>query len=185
MCSKADHVALIAAKEGGGRRLLILSPDTGHVERDATAIITRFGLDDVQTLRMSATGDRLVVGSRESFVVMDLRSGTIIYEGAARFPRISPRGDVLAFVDKRQAWWLANLAGGPPRRLMRGWAVPGVGAWSPDGRFLLVGARTSFSLFDQLVVVGCANDGFAEIGRLGEGNQGPLFNWIKRTLLTL
>jgi hypothetical protein len=79
---------------------------------------------------MSATGGRLVVGSRESFCVIDLGSRTVAYEGAGRFPRISPSGEALAFVDSKQALWLAALAGGRPKRCMRGWAVPGVGAWS-------------------------------------------------------
>jgi hypothetical protein len=63
-------------------------------------------------------------------------------------------------------------------------AVPGVGGWSPDGRFLLAGARTSYYYFDELVVIDCANDSFAAIASLGEGNQGPLCTWVKRTLLT-
>jgi hypothetical protein len=183
--SKAGRVALIAAKSGGTeRRLIVLSPATGRIEHDVTALITRFGLDEVQTLRMSGNGGRLVVGSREAFCVIDLRTRTLIYQGAGRFPRISPQGETLAFVDGKEALWVAKLAGGDPRRLMRGWAVPGVGAWSPDGRFLLAGARTSYYYFDELVVIDCANDSFAAIASLGEGNQGPLCTWVKRTLLT-
>jgi hypothetical protein len=124
-----------------------------------------------------------VVGSRELFCVIDLRSATVAYDGSGRFPRISPDGGTLAFVDNKQALWRVTLSGGPPKRLMRGWAVPGAGAWSPDGRFLLAGARTSLYYFDELVVIDSANDSFAPIGSLGEGNQGPLFSWIKRTLL--
>jgi hypothetical protein len=182
--SKAGNLALVSVRNGGlDRRLIVLNPATGRVQRDVTALITRFSLDEIQTLRISATGGHLVVGSRELFCVIDLRSATVAYGGSGRFPRISPDGGTLAFVDNKQALWRVTLSGGPPKRLMRGWAVPGAGAWSPDGRFLLAGARTSLYYFDELVVIDSANDSFAPIGSLGEGNQGPLFSWIKRTLL--
>jgi len=183
--AKGGHVALIAARsDGRERRLIVLNPATGRTERDVTGLVKRFGLNEVQTLRMSASGGRLVVGSREAFYVVDLAAGTVIYQGAGRFPRISPQGEALAFVDNKEALWVAKLAGGAPQLLMQGWAVPGVGAWSPDGRFLLAGARTSYYYFDELVAIDCANDSFAPIASLGEGNQGPLCTWIKRTLLT-
>ncbi len=182
--SKGAHVAILVVQDSLlHQRLITIGPGTAAVESDVTGLITRFSLADVETLRMSAAGNRMVVGSRELFTVIDPGAGKVVHEGQGRFPRISPQGDSLAFVDRKRALRVAVLAGGTDRTLMHGWTVPGVGSWSPNGRFLLAGARTSPSLFDKLVVVDTADDAFTEIMGLGEGNQGPRFTWIRRVLL--
>ena len=64
----------------GTLRLLVLNSATDEVENDVTELVTKFSLAQVYRFQISANGRRLAVGSRESFVVIDLPSRKILLE---------------------------------------------------------------------------------------------------------
>lgn len=152
-----------------------------------TDLVTRFSLSQVYRFQISANGERLAIASRESFVVIDLPSRKVVLQGDERSPSLSPRGEVLALVDQRGDLVLTTLSTGA-RRILRNrwWSTVGVGAWSPDGRFLLTAVRDDpLGFSTNLVAIDCATDKFAEIMRLDiEGDQGERCVWIKRRLLS-
>ena len=153
--SNAVHLALVAVVDPeGGRRLIVLDSATAEVEHDVTDLITRFRLADVYRFQISANGGRLAVASRESFVVIDLPSRKIMLDVDGRWPSLSPQGDILAFTDKSGYLIMASLATGARRAIRnRWWNIVGIGAWSPDGRFLLAGARDPIGLFTNLLAI--------------------------------
>jgi len=186
--SKAEHIAVIAVIDNAGsRRLIVLNAASAEVEYDLTDLITRFTLSAVYRLQISANGDRLAVASRESFVVIDLPSRKLVLDGVDRFPSLSPRGDTLAFVHKSGSLVVTALATGTKRILMNRWwaTAVGIGAWSPDGKFLLAGVRDPIGLFTSLVAIDAETDESAEIMRLEvEGDHGEACTWIKRHFLS-
>jgi hypothetical protein len=185
--ANARHLALVAVVDAAGtRRLIVLDSATAEVEHDITDLITRFRLTDVYRFQISANGGRLAVASRESFVVIDLPSRKIVVDADGRWPSLSPQGDVVAFVDKSKDLIMTSLAAGPRRAIRnRWWNIIGIGAWSPNGRFLLAGARDPAGFFTNLLAIDSASDEFAEIMRLDtEGDRGETCVWISRRLLS-
>jgi hypothetical protein len=183
--SNADKVALVSVNGHlSESRLIVLNGETGELEQDLTGSIARFGLSGVERLRLSSSGNFLVVGFRDVLLALDLASGKIAFEGSGRFPEISPNGEEVACTDEHRRLVVTSLSSGTKRYLMKGWDTCGVGGWSPDGRFLLAGARTSVSLWKMLVAVDTENDGFVELVKLGEGDYGDRCVWINRALLS-
>jgi len=185
--SKAAHAALVVVlDEAGTRRLLVLNSATAEVETDVTELVTRFSLAEVYRFQISANGSRLAVGSRKSFVVIDLPSRKVLLEQDGQYPSLSPQGDVIAFLDKHEDLVATNLATGARRSMRnRWWNVVGVGGWSPDGRFLLAGVRAPLPFYVYLVAIECSTEEFVEIMRLEmEGDRGETCGWIKRRLLS-
>lgn len=184
--SNARHLALIAVVgEALDRRLMVLNPATANLECDVTGLVTRFSLNDVYRFQISADGGRLLVGSRELFVVIDVPSRKVMVEGEGQYASLSPRGDALAFLDKREDLVVTTLATGANRVIRNPWwIVAGVGGWSPDSRFLLAGARALLGFFYHLVVIDLATAEFADLWRLGEGDVGETSFFIKRRLLS-
>ncbi len=184
--SNAGHLALTAVvDEALHSRLIVLNPATAELEHDLTELITRFRLSEVERLRISANGGLLAIASRESFVIVDVPSRKVMLETYGRFPSPSPRGDSLAFLDNRRDLTIAIVSTGARKVIASPfWTVAGVGGWSPDSRFLLVGARPVSSVFIHLVAIDCFNGEFAEIMRLDEGDRGETSVWIKRRLLS-
>ena len=126
--SKGERLAVaLVVAAGPVTRLLVLKLATGEVEYDLTDLLTRFSPAKVERLRLSAGGNRLAAGSRNLFSVVDLPSRTVLFEGAGRFPSLSPSGEAVAFVDERRKLSLTTIATGATRRLL-GWsAVHGSG----------------------------------------------------------
>lgn len=185
--SGASHLAVIAVVgQALNRHLIVLNPATGKVEYDLTNLVTRFSLKDVFRFQISANGGRLVVGPRESFLVIDVPSRKIVLEGDGQFASLSPQGDALAFLNERGDLVVANLATGANRVIRNPWwVVEGVGGWSPDGKFLLAGARPLLGFFIHLVAIDCATAKFADlVPRLDEGDVGETSFFIKRRLLS-
>jgi Tol biopolymer transport system component len=164
--------------------LIIFDPDHSEVILDLTDLITSFGLQEAESLRFSAGGDRLAIGSRERFIVIDLSSHARIFEGGGRFPRISPDGRRVAFVTTGHSLIVVHMDNGSQAELLRRYRVDGVGAWSPDQSLLLAGAWTSISLYKRLLAVDTNSGEFAELGRLGEGDFGSEINWIRQSVVS-
>jgi hypothetical protein len=185
--SKASHVALVAVLDKAGTlRLLVLKPATDEVENDVTELVTKFSLAQVYRFQISANGTRLAVASRESFVVIDLPSRKILLEQDGHYPSLSPQGDVIAFLDKREDLVVTTLSTGTRRSIRnRWWNTVGVGGWSPDGRFLLAGVRAPLPFYVYLVAIECSTEEFVEMMRLEmEGDRGETCVFIKRRLLS-
>ena len=189
--SGAERLALIVASDAVLNRLIVLRRATAEIEHDVTDLIRGFSLTEVERLQISGNGNRLAVGSRQtavgsrqSFLVVDLPSHKVMLQGFGRFPSLCPDGEAVAFVDRRNLV-VSSLANGSTRILRnRGCMAYGVGAWSPDSRFFLAGVRALLSLSVSLVAVDQVKDDFVEVKRLEEGDFGENCVWIKRSLLT-
>lgn len=185
LSSKAEHLALVTLTGADfTRRLVVLKLPTGEMEYDVTNLITRFGLVNLESLRLSASGDRLAAGSRESFSVIDLPSRSVLYEGSGRFPRLSPSGEAVAFVGGNRKLMVTTLATGLTTTLMPGWVTRGVGSWSPDGRFLLAGAMGPLNWNWHLVAIDSSTGEHEEITYLEEWNGGQDCALIEQRLLS-
>jgi hypothetical protein len=184
--SRARCLAFTAFVDAAVRiRLIVLSPATAQIQQDVTELIKGLDLLEVKRLRISSNGQVLCAASRESFVVLDLPARRVVLESNGRFPSLSPNGSSLAFLDTRGDFVITTLATGARRVITSPWwTVVGVGGWSPDGKFLLAGARPAFSVFIHLVAIDCATDEFAEITELDEGDFGETSVWLKRRLLS-
>ena len=147
--SKAEHIALVRGVVGQkpSYGLIVADGSTGRVEHDVTNLITRFPLSQAIRLVMSGKGDRLVVGSSEWFTVIDPASTEpVVYEARGRYPSLSSDGQFLAFVDEDRQVSVVDLSSRTRRILLdRSRNISGVGAWSPNGQYLLAGLITSGS----------------------------------------
>jgi len=184
LSSGAEHLAVVAVDRDLNRRLLTVNAATGETEHDLTELIARFSLGDVERLRFSANGSRLVVGSRESFLVLDLSAHKALFQGEGRVPSRSPSGEEAAFVDARGRLGLAAVASGATRTLLDGATTYGVGSWTPDGSLLLAGVRGSLSFYWNLAAIDCTAGQYAAIRRLEEHDFGQGSGLIKRRLLS-
>jgi hypothetical protein len=174
----------LALVSGGNAnyRLFVLDVQN-NLHHDMSLSATSISIPDVERLSLSAAGDRLAAGSRERFTVIDIQSGNRIFAAAGRFPTLSPDGRELAYVSNGRLW-ITELTTGKEGSLLRGCQTDGVGAWSPDGRLLLVGSVPRASLSRKLVVVHGASDEFLELIQLSEGDFANQCAWVKRRLLT-
>jgi len=182
--SNAERLA-VAVVVGAGpiSRLVVLRPATGEIEYDVTDLISHFNLAQLERLRFSADGDRLVAGSPDRFSVVDLPSRRVLLEGEGRFPSLSPSGEALAFVDGRRKLNLTVIATRKTRRLLGWWSTHGVGSWTPDGALLFAGVEGPLSFYSHLAAVDFSADACAEITRLDEYDFGQECGFIARRLV--
>jgi hypothetical protein len=179
--SGSGLIYLIVATDRATRRLISV-PELAS-ENDHTGIVSKFDLSQVEQLRPSADGSRLAVGWRESFVVVDVPSRRIIAEGEGRFPALSPDGRRVGFVNKRQQFIVTTIGAGEKRLLADDWIGGTVGAWSPDGRWLLGGARRRLSSETSLLAIDVESNASVELWSLGD-DSGNRSLWIGKHLLT-
>jgi hypothetical protein len=99
--SGANWIALIAATRRRGLRLVLIDSQSGELAFDLTDRIGSFALQETERLQISSRGDRMVVATRDAFVVLEPGSKELIAMSGSRFPSISPTADTLAFVDGR------------------------------------------------------------------------------------
>lgn len=150
---------------------------------DLGEAIAPFDIATIERLNLSAKGHRIAIGSRTMFMVLEIPSRDTLFEARGRFPALSPDGERLAFIDG-QKLITRQLGTGVTRQLLEGLLVDGIGAWSPDGTLLLVGASIGSSLRRKLLAVDIRNNSFAELLGLGEGDFGRQYAWIKRRFLS-
>ncbi len=102
---------------------------------------------------------------------------------AGRFPRLSPDGKRIAFVDNDKLM-IYSFTEGSTIQLMKGKRVKGLGGWSPDSRFLLASAwTTEFALAKRQTIVDTTTGEYAVIGSLVEGDYGLYYVWASSRLL--
>lgn len=173
------------------RELLAIDRRSTVVVHDLTRFVTQFEVTTdvmsghhVEDISVSGSGTLAALGTREEMQVLEIPSGRSVYAGSGRFPRLSPDGKRLAFVNK-ETIWIHSFADGSTVQLLKGKRVKGVGGWSPNGRFLLAGAWTmSLAWEKRQIIVDTRTDEYAVIGKLSEGDYGDEFAWVSVKLLT-
>lgn len=190
LSSGTEHLAIVVgtavrnARSRGPLRLVVLRVPTLEVEEDVTDVVARLSPGWESQLAVAGLcNHRLLVAFSESFVVIDLSSRSPLFADRGRFPSLSPDGGSVAIVDDRRRLVIVEVSSGARRTpLGRWWRTLGIGGWSPDGRYLLVGATEPLSFSIRLVAVEPATGRFADIMPLGDlvGNG---FVWIRRDLL--
>ncbi len=184
LSSGAERLAVVTVDRDLTRHLLVLKPATGETESDLTALITRFDLRNVQRLRLSASGERLVIGSAGSLALLDLAARSVLYEGDGRCACVAPSGEEMAFVDPRGKLTLVTIATGVTKRPLGHGTAYGVGSWTPDGSLLLALVRRPFAFDGNLVAIDCGTGRYADIAPLEEWNLGSNCALVKRKLLS-
>jgi hypothetical protein len=153
---------------------------------DLTQFVTQFELgNQVEVVSVSGLGTLVAVGSRvaERIQVLEIPTGKTVYTSTGRFPRLSPDGKRLAFVNDDRLL-IHSFADGTTVQLLKGQPVKGIGGWSPDGRFLLAGAWTKIAgRAKKQIIIDTSLDKYGVIGELGEGNYGTEAKWVSAKLL--
>lgn len=181
---KVIVVMAVSFVQRGRRSLLALDLRSGMTVHDLTPYVTRFEPPDLERISVSGPGTLVALGSREQLQVIEIPSGMSAYEGPGRFPKLSPDGKRLAFIEREQLY-IRSLADGSSRQLLPGKRVMGSGGLSPDGRFLTAGAWTTELAFEKRqIVIDTGTGDYSVLGKLGEGNYGDDFAWISTKLLT-
>lgn len=165
--------------------LLAIDRHSGVAVHDLTPFVTPLKVGNyLEDISVSGPGTLVALGSLEEKIqVLEIPGGRTVYSGPGRFPRLSPDGKRLAFVDKDKLL-IHSFVDGSTGQLLSGKRVKGVGGWSPDGRFLLAGAWTKVFAFDKSqIIIDTMRDEYAVIGKLGEGNYGTCFSWVSVKLL--
>lgn len=185
--SSGAEVIVAMARPLQSRRAELLAIDrrSGLVVHDLTPFLTQFELGNVRDMNVSGPGNLVALSSREPELiqVLEIPSGKTVYAGPGRFPRLSPDGKRLAFVDKDKIW-VHSFADGSTVQLVKGKRVKGAGGWSPDGRFLLAGAWTKIVAFEKRqIIVDTTTGEYAVIDKLGDGDYGNHFAWVSVKLL--
>jgi len=182
--SAARHLALVVhAGPTSRQRLIVVNPSTAEIETDLSDAISRFGSSRIERLRISGDGRLVVVGYTGSLAVVDVPSRAVIYESVGACASIAADGRVVAFVKDDQLI-TSHLGSNSNRRMVSHWyTTRGVGAWSPDGAFLLAGIRSLVGFFTHLAAIQSTTGEIVDLMRLGEGDSGCDWAWIRRTLL--
>jgi eukaryotic-like serine/threonine-protein kinase len=132
--SRSGELAVGLKRPGRPGRTLARVPMGGGAPRDV--------MDNVNGADWSPDGSSLLVLRREGpRVRLEFPIGKVLYEGAGiiQAPRISPKGDRVAFTDHpffgdaRGDVAVVDLAG-KKTTLSKGWEDVGGLAWTPDGR---------------------------------------------------
>lgn len=170
--------------------LLVIDRRSGVVVHDLTPFVTKFEVttdvtsgNNVEYISVSGPGTLVALGTPKQMQVLEIPSGKSVYAGPGRFPRLSPDGKRLAFVNKEMIWIHSFVDGLTVRLPVK--RVKGVGGWSPDGRFLLAGAWTTVLAFEKRqIIVDTTTGKYAVIGKLEDGDYGSQLAWVSVKLLT-
>lgn len=189
--SKGEHLTAVVEVAGPKvhapvqLRVIVLHVPTLKVEEDVSDVVAPLTAPG-RASRLAVAGlceHRLLAVCAGRFMVIDLPSHKPILSELGSSAALSPDGESVAFVDTHRNLVVTNFSTGVRRALLGPWwRVFGVGAWSPDGRYLLVGAVQGLSFSTGLIAVECATNRFADVMPLGD-LAGNGFVWIRRNLL--
>ena len=165
-------------------QLLAIERGPEIIVHDLTKFIDRFEVGiRVEDISVSGSGTLTALGTSEQIQVIEIPSGRNVYEISGRFPRLSPDGKRIAFVDDDKLM-IHSFADGSTNQLFKGKEVKGLGGWSPDGRFLLASAWITESvLAKRQTIVDTMTGEYAVIGSLVEGDYGLYYVWASSKLL--
>ena len=132
--SSGEMALLMGERDQPGRGTLALAPLSGGAAREVVLGVRYASAD------WAADGKRLaVVRAVDGKSLLEFPIGTVIAESAdiLRSPRISPRGDRIAFFSQTgdsTSLEIVDTSGKGKKTLSKGWTnVSGVPCWSPDG----------------------------------------------------
>ena len=109
--SGGSRLVLTTVADGGRlRRLVMLSTDQGRAPSDLTELVNGFSLAQTERLKVSGTTQIVALGSRTSFIVLDIEARKLLFEAKGRFPSVSPNGEIVAFVDHNKLYVRTVLA---------------------------------------------------------------------------
>jgi len=166
--------------------LFAIDRRSGNKVYNMTQFVTEFGLgNNITDIRVSGPGTLVALGARVHMQVLEIPSGRTVYAGPGGSPRLSPDGKRLAFV-RNQTVWVYSFANGSMVQMHKAKRVKSVGAWSPNGRFLLAGAwiRPMWLALEKRQIIIDVNTGeYAIIGNLSEGDWGSQYAWFSARLL--
>jgi hypothetical protein len=199
LSSRADVIAAIGIPydltKGNRRVLLAIDRRSGGIIHDLTESTHLELGNNLEVISISGSGTLVALGDRSSqkIQVLEIASGRTAYSGSGRFPRLSPDGPQLAFLSE-DIISIHTFSGGSTRQLTPVKNIRGIGAWSPDGRFLLAGAwpnplasakdriKLLAGMQDQIIIDTIKSES-AVIGKLGEGDYGNGFAWMSTKVL--
>lgn len=168
------------------RELLAIDRRSNNRIYDMTQFVTEFGLgNNITDIRVSGPGTLVAIGTRDHMQVLEIPNGRTMYAGPGSSPRLSPDGKRLAFV-RNETVWVYSFSDRSIVKMHKAKRVRGVGAWSPDGRFLLAGAwiRPMWLAFDKRqIIIDVKTGEYAIIGNLYEGDWGSQYAWVSTSLL--
>jgi hypothetical protein len=171
----------------GGKNLLALDLRSDIVVHDFTSSAAPFEISEIsrlETISVAGSGTLAALGSSEHMQVLEIPGGKTVYAGPGRFPKLSPDGTRLAFIDEERLT-VRSLVDGSSKVYLPGTRVMGAGGWSPDGRYLAAGAWTTrVALEKRQIVVDMLSGDYAVVGKLGEGDYGYQFAWVSVKLLS-
>ena len=199
LSSRAEIIVAIGISynptKGNRRALLAIDRRHGGTIHDLTQSVHLELGNNLEMISVSGPGNLVALGDRptKQIKVFEIASGRTVYSTSGRFPRLSPDGTQLAYVNE-DIISIHSFSDGTTRQLTRINKVSGIGAWSPDGRFLLAGAlpnppaptrdRINWLAFPRdRIIVDAINSEWAVIGKLWEGDYGTGFAWISTKLL--
>lgn len=173
-------VVLAVASGAKAPRLLVFRDDLANAVGD----LSSFVFNDAFKVRLSNLGEYVLVSSHSALVVGSVSSATVVFRGEGRSASLSPEGTRVAFVDTGPGFVIRDLKTQESARFMRRVRCAGIGGWSPDGRYLFVGAFQAFSLTKHLLIVDLWNEMSCDLGSLRDGDDGSYCSWIDEDLLT-
>jgi dipeptidyl aminopeptidase/acylaminoacyl peptidase len=107
---------------------------------DSCAIVFARG-GDFETLRETPNPRSLPQGVEQDIWVVTLASDPPRKLGEGHSPAVSPKGDVVAYVDKDQVWWAKLSGNDKPEQLIHARGKAGGLRWSADGSKLAFVSR--------------------------------------------
>jgi len=162
------------------QRLIVWTPSAGDGPIDLSGLAQSLD-SELEQLRLSSSGRQLAVSTRTTVAVVNVESHNVVYKSPGRFASLSPDGSQLAFI-VGSGLVIQRFKTGETRPVNIGWRTYGVGAWTPDSRFLLVAARTGLGWNKSLLVLDTIRATYAEVSKLGEGDFGSTAMWVRRAL---
>ena len=183
--SRMGGTALILAEDRNthARRLLatpLLSPAS---TTDLAKILDWHGTDRSVRLTISTDGTLAALSSGRECTVLGISAASVVYRSTAEACSISPDGRKLALLDGGSGIVVITVPSGSRVRWLKGRKVIGIGAWSPDGRYLAAGIFKRLHVYATLVAASIDHEGACAIATLAEGDRGGGSSWIANEFL--
>ena len=186
ICSGATTIiALSRSNRPRPNRQIVLFLDLriGLKVTDVTTSLSNFGLEEPGLASISGNGTLFSAVSNGQMRVVGLPTCNLVYSGAGLDPKLSPDGNLVAFI-RQGRLFIYSLADKLERQFLPGILAMGIGAWSPDGRLLLVGAWTKRAALEKRqIIIDTTTGRYAEIGTLQDGDYGTRESWISNGLM--